>query len=193
MVRIPILLSAVMFALPALAHDRDDFRLVLPVISGSVAESIELVLRVLRGSGAHAGDGSSCHLSVAVEAVDATGENPTPVTDSAELEPDELFVFDLPLSKLHDAGRIRVAMQITGSGASRACLLEVSGTRRVTITDIKENLSTASESAAMGSPGVLPGNVVQVPINIPVNLCGNTVHVVGLLNPTVGNTCVNGR
>lgn len=46
-------------------------------------------------------------------------------------------------------------------------------------------------AAAVGSPGVLSGNVVQVPIHIPVNLCGNTVNVIGLLNPAFGNTCAN--
>ncbi|MEV7447113.1 chaplin [Streptomyces sp. NPDC091204] len=48
-----------------------------------------------------------------------------------------------------------------------------------------------AEGAAIGSPGVLSGNVVQVPIHIPVNLCGNTVNIVGFLNPAFGNTCVN--
>lgn len=44
---------------------------------------------------------------------------------------------------------------------------------------------------AAHSPGVLSGNVIQVPIHIPVNVCGNTVSVIGLLNPAFGNTCVN--
>lgn len=48
-----------------------------------------------------------------------------------------------------------------------------------------------ANGAAIGSPGVLSGNVVQVPIHIPVNVCGNTVNVVGLLNPAFGNTCAN--
>ncbi|MEW1718078.1 chaplin [Streptomyces sp. NPDC093109] len=46
-------------------------------------------------------------------------------------------------------------------------------------------------ATAVGSPGVLSGNVIQVPVHIPVNLCGNTIDVVGLLNPAFGNTCVN--
>jgi hypothetical protein len=50
--------------------------------------------------------------------------------------------------------------------------------------------STAN-GAAIGSPGVLSGNVVQVPINIPVNICGNSVNILALLNPTAGNVCVN--
>lgn len=48
-----------------------------------------------------------------------------------------------------------------------------------------------AEGAAVGSPGVLSGNVVQVPIHIPINICGNTVNVVGFLNPAFGNTCIN--
>ncbi|MEV6248047.1 chaplin [Streptomyces sp. NPDC051742] len=48
-----------------------------------------------------------------------------------------------------------------------------------------------AEAAAVKSPGVGSGNVVQVPVHIPVNLCGNTVSVIGALNPAFGNTCVN--
>ncbi|MFJ5548934.1 chaplin ChpH [Streptomyces sp. NPDC093225] len=50
---------------------------------------------------------------------------------------------------------------------------------------------SGAEGAAVGSPGVLSGNVVQVPVHVPVNVCGNTVNVIGLLNPAFGNTCVN--
>ncbi|MFD3536890.1 chaplin ChpH [Streptomyces sp. NPDC058664] len=50
---------------------------------------------------------------------------------------------------------------------------------------------SGAQGAAIASPGVLSGNVVQVPIHVPVNLCGNTVNVIGLLNPAFGNTCVN--
>ncbi|MFF9273778.1 chaplin ChpG [Streptomyces griseosporeus] len=50
---------------------------------------------------------------------------------------------------------------------------------------------SGAQAAAAHSPGVLSGNVVQVPIHIPVNVCGNTVDVIGLLNPAFGNTCVN--
>ncbi|MEV7524786.1 chaplin [Streptomyces sp. NBC_01351] len=48
-----------------------------------------------------------------------------------------------------------------------------------------------AQGAAIGSPGVLSGNVLQVPVHVPVNVCGNTVNVIGLLNPAFGNTCVN--
>ncbi|MDG9718072.1 chaplin ChpH [Streptomyces sp. DH24] len=48
-----------------------------------------------------------------------------------------------------------------------------------------------AQGAAVHSPGVLSGNVVQVPVHVPVNVCGNTINVIGLLNPAFGNTCVN--
>ncbi|MFE6827261.1 chaplin [Streptomyces sp. NPDC057690] len=48
-----------------------------------------------------------------------------------------------------------------------------------------------AEGAAVKSPGVISGNAVQVPIHIPINLCGNTINVVGVLNPAFGNTCIN--
>ena len=44
---------------------------------------------------------------------------------------------------------------------------------------------------AVQFPGVLSGNVIQVPVHVPVNVCGNTVSVIGLLNPAFGNTCIN--
>ncbi|MER7048793.1 chaplin [Streptomyces jumonjinensis] len=48
-----------------------------------------------------------------------------------------------------------------------------------------------ASGAAVGSPGVLSGNVIQIPVHVPVNVCGNTVNLVGLLNPAFGNTCAN--
>ncbi|MFI1396578.1 chaplin ChpH [Streptomyces sp. NPDC020681] len=48
-----------------------------------------------------------------------------------------------------------------------------------------------AQGAAVHSPGVLSGNVIQVPVHVPVNVCGNTVSVIGLLNPAFGNVCIN--
>ncbi|MGY0485756.1 chaplin [Streptomyces sp. WG-D5] len=50
---------------------------------------------------------------------------------------------------------------------------------------------SGAQGAAANSPGVISGNTAQVPVHVPVNVCGNTVDVIGLLNPTFGNTCVN--
>jgi hypothetical protein len=44
---------------------------------------------------------------------------------------------------------------------------------------------------AVGSPGVASGNLVQVPVAIPVNAVGNTVNVIGVLNPAFGNLGLN--
>ncbi|KOU31874.1 chaplin [Streptomyces sp. WM6372] len=49
----------------------------------------------------------------------------------------------------------------------------------------------SADGQAVGSPGVVSGNQVQVPVHVPVNVVGNTVTVIGLLNGVWGNTGVN--
>ncbi|WP_443058621.1 chaplin [Streptomyces sp. NBC_00442] len=44
---------------------------------------------------------------------------------------------------------------------------------------------------AENSPGVLSGDVIQVPIGVQLPVCGNTIDLIGLLNPSAGNTCKN--
>lgn len=55
--------------------------------------------------------------------------------------------------------------------------------------------TAAADSGANGTatnnPGVLSGNVIQVPVDLDLNLCGNTVDVIGLLNPAAANACAN--
>lgn len=51
---------------------------------------------------------------------------------------------------------------------------------------------SGASGTAQGSPGVISGNNVQVPVHVPVNVCGNTIDVIGLLNPAFGNECANG-
>jgi len=53
------------------------------------------------------------------------------------------------------------------------------------------NAGASAEGVATNSPGVLSGNLVQVPVHVPVNVCGNSVDVIGLLNPAFGNSCAN--
>ncbi|MFI9819165.1 chaplin [Streptomyces sp. NPDC052013] len=48
-----------------------------------------------------------------------------------------------------------------------------------------------AKGAAVHSPGFISGNVVQAPIHVPINVCGNTVTGIGALNPAIGNTCIN--
>ena len=84
-----------------------------------------------------------------------------------------------------DAGDTVLPISVTidrmpGGRLTLACKEVARGGRR----------ATAAAAAAPGSPGVLSGNIVQIPIHIPVNICGNTVAQPGLLTPGVGNTCV---
>ncbi|MFJ9738726.1 chaplin ChpH [Streptomyces sp. NPDC101166] len=50
---------------------------------------------------------------------------------------------------------------------------------------------SGAQAAAVHSPGVVSGNVIQVPLHIPVNVCGNTISAIGVLNPAFGNACLN--
>ena len=46
--------------------------------------------------------------------------------------------------------------------------------------------------AALAAGGLVltgTGNVVQAPIHVPVNVCAESVNIVGLLNPASGRTC----
>ncbi|MFI2607194.1 chaplin [Kitasatospora sp. NPDC018619] len=51
--------------------------------------------------------------------------------------------------------------------------------------------SAGAQGVAAGSPGVVSGNQIQVPVHVPVNVCGNTIDIIGLLNPAFGNKCAN--
>ncbi|WP_371646464.1 chaplin [Streptomyces sp. NBC_00597] len=49
----------------------------------------------------------------------------------------------------------------------------------------------SADGQAVGSPGVVSGNQVQIPVDVPINVVGNAVTVIGLLNGAWGNTGVN--
>ncbi|MGW2559559.1 chaplin [Streptomyces sp. NPDC001514] len=51
--------------------------------------------------------------------------------------------------------------------------------------------SAHADGQATHSPGVGSGNLVQVPVHVPVNAVGNTVNVIGALNPAFGNEGIN--
>ncbi|NEA44691.1 chaplin, partial [Streptomyces sp. SID11385] len=59
-------------------------------------------------------------------------------------------------------------------------------------TGASAGTSSVARGGATGSPGLLSGNAVQAPLDVPLNVCGNTVDVVALLNPAFGNGCGNG-
>ncbi|MEU2156918.1 MULTISPECIES: chaplin [unclassified Streptomyces] len=76
--------------------------------------------------------------------------------------------------------RIATSVMLAGTGAAL-----VFGGAGVASAD------SGATGAAEGSPGVLSGNTAQVPVHVPVGVCGNTVSVVGLLNPASGVGCQN--
>ncbi|MFF8449277.1 chaplin [Streptomyces leeuwenhoekii] len=64
----------------------------------------------------------------------------------------------------------------------------VTGTTGVAVA---AGAGAGAKATAADSPGGLAGSAVQVPVYVPVNVCGNTVDVGGLLNPAFGNKCKN--
>lgn len=48
-----------------------------------------------------------------------------------------------------------------------------------------------ADGYAQDSPGVVAGNAVQAPLDVPVNVCGNTADVIAGLSPAYGNECEN--
>ena len=55
--------------------------------------------------------------------------------------------------------------------------------------------ASASGAGAVGgatdSPGILSGNTIQIPLNIPVNACGNGLGLLAVLTSSAGNVCAN--
>ncbi|SEC53570.1 Small secreted domain [Streptomyces misionensis] len=51
--------------------------------------------------------------------------------------------------------------------------------------------NSQAAGAAQGSPGVVSGNTVQAPVHVPVNAVGDSVSVIGVLNPAFGNLGLN--
>lgn len=81
--------------------------------------------------------------------------------------------------------RIRIALATTVLAATA-----VIGTAGAAVaTDPKP--PTGPVGVTGNSPGVLSGDVIQIPIHVPVNVCGDSIDVIGLLNPASGNTCTN--
>ncbi|MER5210522.1 chaplin family protein [Streptomyces sp. NPDC002838] len=50
---------------------------------------------------------------------------------------------------------------------------------------------TDSTAVTKDSGGLLSGNIVQVPIEVPVNVCGNSISVIEVIGHAYGNLCVN--
>jgi hypothetical protein len=75
---------------------------------------------------------------------------------------------------------------------SRSLLTVAAASSVLAATGGYAQADSSGDSTSNGSPGILSGNTVDVPLNAPVNACGNTVNAPGLLNPSFGNSCDNG-
>ncbi|MFG2892725.1 chaplin [Streptomyces sp. NPDC048248] len=85
----------------------------------------------------------------------------------------------------------------TASAAAVTCAMVIGGAGVASATNGGHHHhkggkgGATAKARASHSPGFLSGNVVQVPVHIPINVCGNTVNILALLNPAFGNSCVN--
>ncbi|MET8944385.1 chaplin [Streptomyces sp. NPDC004542] len=106
----------------------------------------------------------------------------------------------LPLHvPVNACGNTANVVGLLNSAAGNACANDVGGGTGSTATGgasgdggAQSNGGASAHSAAQDSPGVLSGNDVQLPVDLPVNVSGNSVNVVGVGNPAQDNTSVNG-
>ncbi|MFG2225416.1 chaplin [Streptomyces sp. NPDC050161] len=75
--------------------------------------------------------------------------------------------------------------------AAAGCALVLGGAGIASASGGDGHGGASAVGAASKSPGVISGNVIQVPVHVPINVCGNSINVIGLLNPAFGNTCAN--
>ncbi|MFH8608806.1 chaplin [Streptomyces sp. NPDC018029] len=67
------------------------------------------------------------------------------------------------------------------SAAAATSILSLSGTHAFA--------ASGANGQALDSPGFLSGNNVQAPVEVPVNVCGNSANAAAAGNPAFGNTC----
>ncbi|MEU9040989.1 MULTISPECIES: chaplin [unclassified Kitasatospora] len=77
---------------------------------------------------------------------------------------------------------MRIRTYLAAPALAAVCVLAGAGTAAA---------DADAHGVAVGSPGFLSGNVIQIPIHHQINICGNSVNLFGIANPAVGNTCVN--
>ncbi|MFD7909038.1 chaplin [Kitasatospora sp. NPDC059722] len=80
----------------------------------------------------------------------------------------------------------KLAHGVAGTAATAALLAAGAG-----VASAHHLHGATAEGVAAGSAGVVSGNSVEVPVHIPLDVCGNSVDVAGLLNPAFGNHCLN--
>ncbi|MGW7587399.1 chaplin, partial [Kitasatospora sp. NPDC054769] len=94
-------------------------------------------------------------------------------------------------SKYLLAGGLTVALAVLSTGPAAAGHDEGAGHGESGYTlpsgaCVNADGDADADGIAAGSPGVLSGNLIQIPVNLQANVCGNSIDIVGLLNPAGG-------
>ncbi|MEU3659790.1 chaplin [Streptomyces sp. NPDC032940] len=75
---------------------------------------------------------------------------------------------------------------------SRGVLAAAAATGILSLSGTPALADSIAVGATDDASGLLSGNNVQAPIDVPVNVCGNTIGVLAVGNGTHGNECGNG-
>lgn len=113
----------------------------------------------------------------------ASGSEGSPLHASGARRPDS------PMPEAHDSGAGNPVGYGTGARGTHARGNAHAGGPAGRNAGVS---GAGGQGGAQGSPGVGSGNFLDVPVHAPVNACGNTVDIVGLLNPAMGDSCANG-
>ncbi|MER6343846.1 chaplin [Streptomyces sp. NPDC001595] len=85
---------------------------------------------------------------------------------------------------------MRITARIAATAVTAVAALALAGTATTaTATEADCEDGACAVGVAAGSPGFLSGNVVQIPVDLDANVCGNSVNLIGLLNPASDNNC----
>jgi hypothetical protein len=79
---------------------------------------------------------------------------------------------------------------VQGCGLTAGALSAASGTAANTCVD--KHTSATATAATMDDPGAVSGDVVQLAANAPLQLCGDSVTVIGYGSDATANSCSNG-
>ncbi|MFD4261671.1 chaplin, partial [Streptomyces sp. NPDC058534] len=74
---------------------------------------------------------------------------------------------------------------------SRGVFAAAAATGILSLSGTPALADSTAVAATEDSSGPLAGNNVSVPVSVPVNVCGNTIGVIGVLNRATGGSCDN--
>lgn len=78
------------------------------------------------------------------------------------------------------------------NSAKKAILVLAVAVAAVGATSAAAVADSGTQGVAANSPGILSGNVLQVPINLPLDFIGNSINVLGVLNDAEAGEAFNG-